>query len=233
MNSILSVRNLSKAYAGKAALNGVSMDLPPGRVIGLLGPNGSGKTTLLKIMSGVLQPSAGELDMEGGFSSLAAKKNIAFLPDTVVFPNWMRVYDGFKYYGDMFEDYDQALADKMIDMLALNPMDRIRSLSKGMQERVMLGMTLSRKAKLYLLDEPLGGIDPVGKARIMDAIVAMELDGASVVVSTHLIRDIERIFDMIFLLGDGRILFTGDCEAMREQSGKTVEQAYLEVFGYA
>jgi ABC-2 type transport system ATP-binding protein len=133
----------------------------------------------------------------------------------------------------MFKDYDQTMADQMIELLGLNMMEKIRNLSKGMQERVLLGMTLSRKARLYLLDEPLGGIDPIGKSKVVDAIIAMELGEASLLVSTHLLRDIERIFDTIHLLGNGRILFEADCDTMRAESGKTVEQVYLEVFGYA
>lgn len=233
MSSIIELKNVGKSYAGKRALEDVSISIAPGHVIGLLGPNGSGKTTLLKIVSGLLQMDTGSIEIEGGFDCLLAKRSIAMMPDAYVFPNWMRVYDAFRYYRDMFYDYRQDRADEMIELLELNPMDKVRNLSKGMQERLLLGVTLSRKSRLYLLDEPLGGIDPVGKSKIVDAIISMELEDSSIVVSTHLLRDIERLFDTVYLIGNGRVLYHADCDAMRAESGKTVEQVYLEVFGRA
>lgn len=232
MDNVIEIKRLGKAYGGRSALLDVGVEIGKGRIVGLLGPNGSGKTTLLKILAGIMQRDRGEIVFDGDFDPLRAKRHIAMMPDAYSFPNWMRVYDGFRYYRDMFEDYDQNLADRMIELLELDPMAKVRNLSKGMQERLLLGMTLSRRARLYLLDEPLGGIDPIGKSKIVDAIIGMELGDAGMLVSTHLLRDIERLFDTVYMIGGGRILFQADCEQMRAESGKTVEQAYLEVFGH-
>lgn len=233
MSNLFKAQGLTKGYPGKSALTGVDFSITPGKVIGFLGPNGSGKTTLMKIMAGILQPQGGQFTGPDGTRGLEARKKISFLPDAMQLPGWMRVHDGFQYYKDMFEDFSQDRALQLMEMLELHPMDRIRTLSKGMQERVFLGMTLSRDASLYLLDEPLGGIDPVGKARIIDAILAMELDQASIIISTHLVRDIERVFDEAYFISQGRIAGHVQCDDLREQKGQTVEQAYLEVFGYA
>jgi len=150
----------------------------------------------------------------------------------MVFPAWMRVRDAFTFYREMYGDYSQTRADELMRILELGAIQdsRISKLSKGMKERLVLGLTFSRAASLYLLDEPLDGIDPVGKTRVIDAILAMQPEGASTLVSTHLVKDIERIFDSVYFLSKGRIVFSGECDAIREEHGQTVEQAYLEVF---
>jgi len=231
--ALLQARAVEKRYTGAHALRGVDMTIEPGKIVGLLGPNGSGKTTLMKLFACLLHPTAGEViypdQVKRGAES---RKTIAFLPDTLVFPDYMRVRDAFRFYRDMYPDYREERAEEMIRLLELSDsMDvHIKKLSKGMQERVALGVTFSRDTRVYLLDEPLGGVDPLGKSRIIDAILAMQLDNASVVVSTHLVKDMERIFDSVCFLSNGRIVFTGDCDDMREVNGKTIEQAYLEVF---
>jgi ABC-2 type transport system ATP-binding protein len=150
----------------------------------------------------------------------------------MVFPRWMRVRDAFTFYREMYDDYSQKRADELIRILELQGIENthVNRLSKGMKERLVLGLTFSRETRLYLLDEPLDGIDPVGKTRVIDAILAMKPEGASTLVSTHLVKDIERIFDSVFFLSKGKIVFSGACDAIREERGQTVEQAYLEVF---
>lgn len=233
--ALLEAKGLEMKYAGSHALRGVDMAIEPGRIIGLLGPNGSGKTTMMKVFACLLYPTAGEVVYPGRAArGVESKRTIAFLPDTIAFPDYMRTRDAFGFYKDMYPDYSAGRADEMIKLLDLGGLmdKRINKLSKGMQERVALGVTFSRNTQLYLLDEPLGGVDPLGKSRIVDAILSMQLDNSSIVVSTHLVKDMEQIFDSVFFLSGGKIVFSGDCDKMREEQGKTVEQAYLEVFAY-
>jgi len=233
MQTILEISGLKKQFYKCEALRGVDMSIPAGQIIGLLGPNASGKTTLLKTAAGLLQPSAGELRYCENISpGPDARKAIGFCPDAMGFPRWMKVRGAFAFYQEMYDDYSQSRADELMRILELqNIQDTyIRNLSKGMRERLAMGLTFSRETKLYLLDEPLDGIDPVGKTRVIDAIISMKPEGASTLVSTHLVKDIERIFDSVFFLSNGEIVFSGSCDAIREERGKTIEQAYLEVF---
>jgi ABC-2 type transport system ATP-binding protein len=233
MQNVLELSGLKKQFGSCHALCGVDMSLPAGQIIGLLGPNASGKTTLLKTAAGLLQPSAGKINyFDSAKPGPDARKTIAFCPDAMAFPSWMRVRDAFTFFMERYGDYSQARADELIRILELQniPDTHIRRLSKGMKERLVLALTFSRETRLYLLDEPLDGIDPVGKTRVIDAIIAMKPEDASTLVSTHLVKDIERIFDSVFFLSKGKIVFSGECDAIREERGQTVEQAYLEVF---
>ena len=233
MTQILEVTGIEKAFQSRQALRGVNMNIPSGHIVGLLGPNGSGKTTLLKIIAGLLQPTSGMLSyIDGTPYGPDSRKTIAFCPDTMTFPRWMRVKDAFTFYSDMYPDYSQTRATELINILDLhNVMNmNVRSLSKGMQERLTLGLTYARETNLYMLDEPLDGIDPVGKMRVIDAILAMQPEGASTLLSTHLVKDTERILTSVYFLSKGKIVFSGDCDEIREERGQTVEQAYLEVF---
>jgi len=233
MKPVLEIIGLEKHFGRREALRGVDMSIPAGQIVGLLGPNASGKTTLLKTVAGLLQPSAGRiLYYENAAPGPDARKTIGFCPDAMTFPRWMRVRDAFTFYREMYPDYSQARAGELARILELQSVQdtHIRRLSKGMKERLILGLTFSRETRLYLLDEPLDGIDPVGKTRVIDAILAMQPEGSSTLVSTHLVKDIERIFDSVYFLSKGKVVFSGACDAMREERGRTVEQAYLEVF---
>lgn len=228
---LLTAKGLKKRYAGKQALDGIDFSVESGRIIGLLGPNGSGKTTLLKVLAGLLQPDAGEIEYPGGGKhGIASKQVVSFSPDRMEFPAWMRVKDAFELWQAQFPDYSQERADRMIALLELDKKAVIKKLSKGMQERVTLALTFSREAKIYLLDEPLGGIDPLGKAKVLESIISAQPDGSSILLSTHLVKDVETVFDSFFLIANGRIIFAGDCEQIRAESGRTAEQVYLEVF---
>lgn len=228
---LLTINGLEKRYSGVQALNGVDMVIESGQIIGLLGPNTAGKTTLLKTIAGLLQPDAGEIIYPGNVSrGLASKRSISLLPDSLQFPSWMRVRDAFQFYRDMYPDYSQKKAKEMAALLELPQDTVIRRMSKGMQERVCLALTFARETSLYLLDEPLGGIDPMGKMHVLESILSMELKEASILLSTHLVKDVETIFDSILLLNNGRVIYSGDCETIREKQNKTVEQVYLEVF---
>ena len=231
--AVLNITGLEKNFGNCAALQGVDLSIPAGQIAGLLGPNASGKTTLLKTIAGLLQSTAGKIQYyENAAHGPQARKTISFCPDALSYPHWMRVTDAFVFYREMYSDYSKERADELMRILEL---ENVRSafvskLSKGMKERLALGLTFSRETHLYLLDEPLDGIDPVGKMRVIDTILSMKPQNASVLVSTHLVKDIERIFDSVFFLSKGKIVFSGSGDAIREEKGKTVEQAYLEVF---
>ena len=229
---LLQINGLSKRFGKKRVLNRLNMTIAPGKIVGLLGPNGAGKTTLMKTIACLLTPDAGQITYPvGAKRGVASKGVIAFLPDNLLFPSWMKVQDAFAFYKKMYPDYDEAKAKVMQDILQLSPKDSIRKLSKGMQERVALGVTFARKASLYLLDEPLGGIDPVGRMKVLESIIATHSQESSILLSTHLIKDVEMVFDSVLLIKDGSIALEQDCEDLRQSRGKKIEDVYLEVFG--
>jgi ABC-2 type transport system ATP-binding protein len=228
---LLEIKELEKHYTGNEGLNGINMQIPCGEIVGLLGPNGSGKTTLMKTIAGLLSPDKGEIIYPGNAKrGIESKKTISFLPDFMAFPSWMRIKDAFAYQQAMYPDYSEEKAAEMTELLELSMDSPIKKLSKGMQERVSLGLAFSRKTSLYLLDEPLGGIDPVGKMKVLSSILSMDLADTSIILSTHLVKEVETIFDSFYFISNGTIIQNGNCEELREQSGKTVEQLYLEVF---
>jgi len=229
---VLKITNLSKRFGSKQVLNELNMTIKQGKIIGLLGPNAAGKTTLMKIIAGLLKPNAGEIKYPGGKTrGLQSKEVVAFLPDNLIFPSWMKVVDAFTFYQNMYPDFDRGKAKEMQEILELSQKDTIGKLSKGMQERVALGVTFSRKAPLYLLDEPLGGIDPLGRMKVLQSIIATHTEESSILLSTHLIKDVETVFDSIAFIKDGKIACEEDCETLRSQQGKKIEELYLEVFG--
>ena len=230
--TLMKVKSLVKSYPGVKALNGTDMEIESGRIVGLLGPNTSGKTTLLKILAGLLRQDSGEIVYPNNSQGVEARNTVSFLPDSMLFPAWMSVKDAFGYYKDCFGDYCEKNATRLSDILELplNDKKSIRKLSKGMQERVALALTFSRKVPLYLLDEPLGGIDPVGKSKILETLLTAPPENSSILISTHLVKDVENILDSVLMLSKGQIVYSGNCEEIRETKGKTVEQIYLEVF---
>lgn len=231
--NLLETKDLEKNYSNKKGLHGVNMQIPSGKIVGLLGPNGSGKTTLLKTIAGLLSPEKGEIIYpNNAMRGREAKNTISFLPDRMVFPAWMNVKDAFTYQEEMYTDYSKEKAKELMELLELPLVARVNKLSKGMQERVSLALAFSRDTSLYLLDEPLGGIDPMGKRKVLESILSMNLAEKSILLSTHLVKDVEMIFDNFFFLANGQIIQEGNCEELRETAGKTVEQLYLEVFSH-
>jgi len=231
---LLKITGLSKRFGSKRVLNNLELSIPKGKIVGLLGPNAAGKTTLMKTIAGLLSVDSGIIEYPNGARrGVEAKRQIAFLPDNLEFPAWMKVSDAFAFYQKMYPDYDAQKALEMQKILNLSPTDSIKKLSKGMQERVALAVTFSRKASLYLLDEPLGGIDPVGRVKVLESIIATHTEDSSILLSTHLIKDVETVFDSILLIKDGKIASAHDCEELRQETGKKAEDIYLEVFGDA
>lgn len=228
--SLLQFQGISKSYGSKKALREVTFDIGPGKIVGLLGTNGSGKTTLMKIAAGLILPSEGTASVAGTPVGLDSKAIVSFMPDRPLTESWMKVNDAVGFYRDFYRDFDEDKARKMLDFMNLSPKDKISSLSKGMNERLQLTLTLSRDAKLYLLDEPIGGVDPVARAKILDAIVEFYSEDSSMLISTHLVRDIERIFDEVIFIREGEIVMQDEVENIRIKCGKSVDDMFKEVF---
>ncbi|AOZ93824.1 ABC transporter ATP-binding protein [Paenibacillus crassostreae] len=230
MSNLLQINNVTKSYGSKRALDDVTLEIAPGKIVGLLGSNGSGKSTLMKMVSGLLQPTKGTVSVTGIPVGLNTKSLVAFMPDRPLTESWMKVRDAIAYFQDFYQDFDIAKAREMLKFMNLNENDRVSILSKGMNERLQLTLTLSRDARLYLLDEPIGGVDPVARGKILDAIVEFYNENSSLIISTHLVRDIERIFDEVVFIREGEIVMKEEVENIRIKYGKSVDDMFKEVY---
>ena len=230
MGTVLECKNLSKMYGGVPALADLSLAFPEGRIIGLLGPNGSGKTTFIKLAAGLLTPSGGELTIAGMPPGVETKTMVSYLPERPYFSSWMRVCDIFDVFSDFYGDFDRAKAREMLTRLGIEESSRIKTLSKGNKEKVQLILVMSRKARLYLLDEPIGGVDPATREYILDTIITNYSEQATVVISTHLIGDIEKVLDEFYFLSMGSVYWYGETDTVREQQGKSIDELFREVF---
>lgn len=230
MSTILRAENISKSYLTKKALTNISFQLDSGRILGLMGPNGSGKTTLLKILAGLLQPSGGQAFVCDRPIGTESKKIVSFLPDrNVMYPS-MRAKDAIGFYADFFEDFDKDKAYNMLKDMKLEANETVKSMSKGMVEKLNLILTFSRSSKLYILDEPLGGVDPVARERIISTIIKTYSEDSSIIISTHLVNDVESIFDDVCFIGNGEIILQGSADELRSSRGKSIDQIYVELF---
>ena len=229
-NYLLEFSNITKKYGSKVALDNVSFNLEPGKIIGLLGPNGSGKSTILKLVNGLLQPTEGEIKIMGNPPGIMSKSIISYLPERTYLNEWMKVSDLINFFADFYIDFDINKANDMVIALKLDPNHKLKTLSKGNKEKVQLILVMSRKAKLYLLDEPIGGVDPATRDFILDTIISNYLSDATLMISTHLISDIERIFDEVILINQGTIYKHDSVDNIRQQTGKSVDQLFREVF---
>ena len=230
MATILQCENLQKRFGMHPALDGVSLRLESGRVVGLLGPNGSGKSTFLKLCNGLLTPSGGSLLIDGKPIGVQTKKVVSYLPERTYLSDWMRVRDVLSFFQDFYDDFDREKARDMLARLSIGEADRLKTMSKGTREKVQLILVMSRAAKLYLLDEPIGGVDPAARDYILDTILTNYNPEATVVISTHLIMDIERILDDIIFLQNGRVALFGEADAIRAERGQSIDQLFREVF---
>jgi ABC-2 type transport system ATP-binding protein len=231
VENLLQVRNVTKTYAGgRRALHEVNLDINGGKIIGLLGTNGSGKSTLMKIAAGLIQPTTGGAYVKGKPVGLETKAIVSFMPDRPVTESWMKVSDAVAYFKDFYEDFNVEKARNMLEFMNLKTHDRISSLSKGMNERLQLTLALSREAQLYMLDEPIGGVDPVARGKILDAIVEFYNEDSSIIISTHLVRDIERIFDEVIFIQGGEVVMHDEVENIRLKHGKSVDEMFKEVY---
>ena len=230
MGTILKADRLCKSYINKKALNGVNLEISCGKIMGLLGPNGSGKTTFLKIVAGILHPSSGEILIYGERPGVYTKSIVSYLPDNDYLLNWMRIKDAVAYFKDFYSDFDEKRAKELLEFMQLDENSKVLNLSKGMKEKLKLTLVLSRKAKLYILDEPLGGVDPVAREKILDAIIASFNENSSMIITTHLVNDIERVFDDVAFISDGEIVLQGNAEELRSSKKKSIDEIYREVF---
>ena len=230
MNSILECKSLTKKFSGLTALNSVNLTLERGRIIGLLGPNGSGKTTLIKLINGLLVPNEGEIRIDGKKPSPETKKIISYLPEKTYLPDWMRISDTVEFYQDFYDDFDQKRAYDMLERLHLDPKKRMKSLSKGTKEKVQLILVMSRKADLYCLDEPIGGVDPAARDYILNTIISNYNENATVLISTHLIADIEKVLDEVIFIKEGIVTLHASVDDIRSKEGKSIDTLFREVF---
>lgn len=226
------VRDLTKDYDGHIVLNNISFDIPKGKIVGLLGPNGCGKSTLMKILSGVIHDYTGSIKIGGRPIGIASKAHLAYLPDRTYFPERFRTIDCINYFSDFFADFDKVKAIEFAAKFGLDLNQRIKTMSKGMQEKLQLLMVMSRAADIYLLDEPLGGVDPAARSVILDIIMSNYKENATVVISTHLVNDLEHSFDHVLMLGKGTVLVNTGIDTLRS-TGKSVEEIFKEVIGDA
>lgn len=230
MNILLECRDLTKKYGYKQALDGINLKLPEGRIVGLLGPNGSGKSTMIKIMNGLLTPTTGELLVNGMKPGAETKKLISYLPERTYLNSWMKVSDIISYFEDFYADFNAAKAFDMLQKLNIDATMKLKSLSKGTKEKVQLILVMSREAKLYVLDEPIAGVDPAARDYILNTIISNYNKDATVLLSTHLISDIENILDEVIFIQNGHITLYDSVDNIREREGKSVDGLFREVF---
>ncbi|MDO4779264.1 MAG: ABC transporter ATP-binding protein [Tissierellia bacterium] len=229
---MLEIKNVSKKYKKKMALDNFSYKLGEGRVLGLLGPNGSGKTTLMKLIQGYLKPTSGEIIFYGSPVDYRSKADISYLPDSPFIPEDYKIEEAIKLYRTFFEDFDDKKAEKLLKFMDLTEDMKVGTLSKGMKEKLHLSLILSRNAKLYIIDEPISGVDLLTRDKIIDAIVENINEKSSMIITTHLVDNLEKIFDeVIFISHKGQILESGDAEELRETYGMQINEIYRKVFG--
>ncbi|HIT61505.1 MAG TPA: ABC transporter ATP-binding protein [Candidatus Fimousia stercorigallinarum] len=230
MRDLIECRNLQKNYGKKEVLKDINLHIQKGKIIGLLGPNGSGKTTLMKLMNGLLQPTQGEVLIGGMEPGEETKSIVSYLPDKMYFADWMKVKDLMEFFQDFYADFDRERAENMCASLGIPQNEKIKSLSKGTKEKVQLILVMCRKARVYLLDEPIAGVDPAARDYILDTILTNYNPEGTVIISTHLISDIEKILDEVILIREGTILSHAEVDDMREESGKSIDEMFRDMF---
>ena len=231
MSELVEIHNLKKSYdKRKDALHDLTLTLPRGRIVGLLGPNGSGKTTLIKLLNGLLVPDGGEILIDGEKPGPSTKAKVSYLPERTYLKNGATIRELLSYFQDFYEDFRTDRAKEMLAALRIEENARIRALSKGTREKVQLILVMSRDASLYILDEPIAGVDPAARDYILRTIITNYNENATVLISTHLINDIENILDEVVLMKEGRLLHQTSVEEIREEKGKSVDAYFREVF---
>ncbi len=230
MTQLLQLHHVTKKYKKHVAIDDVTLSLPAGKIIGLLGPNGSGKTTLIKLMNGLLHPTTGDIVIDGYRPSVETKKIVSYLPDTSYLRENMKIKDALTLFEDFYNDFSREKAEHLLEDLDLNPDEQLKNLSKGNKEKVQLILVMSRQAKLYILDEPIGGVDPAAREYILRTIINNYCEDASVVISTHLIAEIEPILDEIVFLKEGKVILQGSTDDIREEYGKSIDSLFREKY---
>lgn len=227
---ILECENLSKNYGSVKALDNLTLKIESGKIVGLLGPNGHGKTTLIKTLSGLLSKDKGKVLIDGKRIGVGTKKIVSYLPERSYLSPEMKIKEVVSFFQEFYEDFDAKKADAMLGELSLDKESKLKSLSKGNREKVQLIMVMSRKAKLYLLDEPMGGVDPAARDYILKTIISNYSEDATVIISTHLIQDVEQILDDVVFLKEGKVMLHSDVDELRMEKEKSVDALFREVF---
>ena len=227
---ILECKNLVKKFSNKDALKGINLKVKKGRIVGLLGPNGSGKSTLIKLANSLLTPTSGEILIDGKKPGIESKEIVSYLPERTYLNNWMKVSDIINFFSDFYKNFNKDKAYDMLQKLNINPNDKLKTMSKGTKEKVQLILVMSREAKLYLLDEPIAGVDPAARDYILNTIINNYSEDATIIISTHLISDIERILDDVIFISYGDIYLSKSVDEIRENEGKSVDALFREVF---
>ncbi len=227
---VLECKGLTKRFGRATALDEVSLTVEPGRIVGLLGPNGSGKTTLIKLANGLLTPDGGYIAVCGTAPGRESHSLVSYLPERTAIPTWMTARQLLDFYGDFYQDFRREAAEEMLDHLGIQPRQAVKQMSKGTREKVQLIMVMSRAAKLYLLDEPIGGVDPATRDYILSTIIGNYNPDAAVVISTHLIADVEKVLDEVIFISQGRVALQSTVDGIREEKGMSVDALFREVF---
>ena len=227
---LLEIKELDKKYDNKYALKDVNLKISSGKIIGLLGKNGAGKTTLIKLINDLLTPTSGEILVKGNKVGVETKKVISYLPERTYLNKQMKVKEVFKYFEDFYENFDVQKAERLLKDLDLDVNQKISKMSKGMQEKVQLVLVMSREADLYILDEPLGGVDPATRDYILDTILSNFSENASVIISTHLISDIERILDEVVFIDKGRVALQSNTDELRTKENASIDEIFRRMF---
>jgi len=226
----MEVKNLAKSYGRSIALNGISFNVPKGKIVGVLGPNGSGKTTLIKIIMSLLSGYTGEVLVKGLPPGTEANKLVSYLPDVGHLPPWFKVCEAINLFADYYTDFEKSRAEQMLTSMKIPFDKKIKKLSRGMQEKVQIALVMSRRASLYLLDEPIGAVDPASREFILDTILRNFPEDSSILLSTHIIADIEPVLDIAIFLKDGEIVLNDEVDNIREDKNTSLDQLFREVF---
>lgn len=231
MSELLVLKQVSKHYGNKQALEHIDLHLAEGKIIGLLGPNGSGKTTIIKLINGLLEPTTGEVRVRGNKPGVETKKVISYLPEKTYLNDWMKVEELLNFFAEFYKDFNMNRAIEMLSNLNISLDEKLKTMSKGTKEKVQLILVMSREADLYILDEPIGGVDPAARDYILKTIIRNYSEKSSIIIATHLIQEIENICDEIIFLNQGSIVLQGNVDEIREEKGKSIDALFREVFG--
>lgn len=229
-DGIVEFKGVNKSYGTKNVLKNIDLNIPKGKIVGLLGPNGSGKSTMIKLMNGLLQPDNGEIMINRMKPSIDTKKIVSYLPERTYLNDWMKVSDLLKFFYDFYSDFDVRRANEMIKSLDIDVNEKLKTMSKGTKEKVQLILVMSRNASIYILDEPIGGVDPAARSYILKTILKNYSEDSTLLIATHLISEIENICDEIIFISKGEIVLQGDVEAIREEKGKSIDALFREEF---
>ena len=230
VESIVKFNNVSKNYGKKEALKNINLEIPKGRIIGLLGPNGSGKSTMIKLINGLLTPNEGEILIKGIKPSKESKKIVSYLPERTYLNDWMKVKDIIEFFKDFYADFDEERANAMLKDLSIDTNEKLKTMSKGTKEKVQLILVMSRTADIYILDEPIGGVDPAARSYILKTILTNYNENSTLLIATHLISEIENICDDVIFISKGNIVLQGQVDEIREEKGKSIDALFREEF---